>query len=139
MRQAAKRARFARHDSRAALAGAQRLILDERFQSGQGVIPLFRDARQRANRFVERVGLELEEILAPCRTPRTRPASSSTRKCLVIACRERGEPAESVVIDERAPPPSLASRARRVSSPSAAKIGAHFAARVFPLHGVVAT
>ncbi len=40
------------------------LILDERFQACQRVIPLFRDALEGANRLVERVGLELEETLA---------------------------------------------------------------------------
>src|SRR5262245_22783505 len=52
------------------------------------------------------------------------PASSSTRKCLLIAWRVSGEPCASWEIERDDPATSVVTRARRVASPSAAKIEA---------------
>src|SRR5262249_9442671 len=51
----------------------------------------------------------------------TTPAPSSTRRCLVIACRVRLEPPASWEIDCHCPPESLPRSDNRVSSPKAAK------------------
>src|SRR5579859_878560 len=53
--------------------------------------------------------------------PRTTPAPSSTRRCLVMAWRVRGEPSASLEIDWGGPLASLPTSDSRVPSPSAAK------------------
>src|SRR2546429_1409365 len=60
----------------------------------------------------------------PTRMPRTRPASSRTFKCFVIACRVTAAPALSRAVDNGPPAHRRATRCKRVSSPRAAKIGA---------------
>src|SRR3989449_1916285 len=60
----------------------------------------------------------------PRRTPRTRPASRSTRRCLVIAWRVSVEPSVRRAIETRDPPLSFFTSFSRVSSPRAANIGA---------------
>ncbi len=61
----------------------------------------------------------------------TRPTSSSTARCLVTACRVTLVPAVSVAIDCGLPSSSMATSAKRVGSPSAAKTLAYcFALRL---------
>src|SRR5262245_19996569 len=52
------------------------------------------------------------------------PAPSSTRRCLLIACRVRCEPCANCEIERGDPATSVATRARRVASPRAAKTAA---------------
>src|SRR5262245_40060413 len=52
------------------------------------------------------------------------PAPSSTRKCLLIACRVNREPCASCEIERGAPLASVLTSARRVSSPRAANTAA---------------
>src|SRR5262249_41297187 len=54
----------------------------------------------------------------------TMPASSSTRRCLLIACRVRCEPCANCEIERGDPATSVATRPRRVASPRAAKTAA---------------
>src|SRR5580765_8492092 len=60
----------------------------------------------------------------PTLTWRTRPACASTCRCLVTACRVISVPEVSCAIDRAEPAHRTATSRRRVSSPSAAKIGA---------------
>src|ERR1700730_7116001 len=62
----------------------------------------------------------------PLLTSRTSPASASTCKCLVTACRVICVPDVSCAIDIAPPAHSTAMRRNRVSSPSAANTGAAF-------------
>src|SRR5205807_329211 len=57
----------------------------------------------------------------PCHALRTRPASSRTRRCLVIACRVTRAPCVSPAIESRPRSPRRLTMRSRVSSPSAAK------------------
>src|SRR5262245_55104401 len=52
------------------------------------------------------------------------PAPSSTRRCLLIACRVRREPCASCEIERGDPATSVVTRPRRVASPSAANTAA---------------
>src|SRR5207302_8933959 len=71
----------------------------------------------------------------PRRTPETSPAVASTLRCLVTAWRVTADPAVSRVIDRGPSELSRATSASRVSSPSAANIGAARAtSRVLPLY-----
>src|SRR5215469_6474918 len=56
--------------------------------------------------------------------PCTIPALSNTRRCFVIACRVSFDPSVNWTIERGVPPHSFAISNSRVSSPSAAKIGA---------------
>src|SRR5262245_56448719 len=56
----------------------------------------------------------------PARVPRTTPASSSTRRCLVTAWRVNWVPSVSLAMDCGSPLSSFDNTARRVSSPRAA-------------------
>src|SRR6185503_2267218 len=67
----------------------------------------------------------------PTRTLRTMPASASTRRCFVTACRDRLVPSVRRAMDCGSPLSSLPSTASRVSSPSAANT----AARIFSALG----
>ncbi len=58
---------------------------------------------------------------------RTKPASASTCRCFVTAWRVISVPDVSCLIDTALPVHRTPIRRRRVSSPSAAKIGAEFA------------
>src|ERR1700682_5199826 len=60
----------------------------------------------------------------PRRTSRTKPALASTLRCLVTAWRVRAEPAVSRVVERGPWDDSRPTSASRVSSPSAANIGA---------------
>lgn len=112
-------------------AGAARLLwrvaslFHQRFQSGEGVIPLLRDLVERAPR-----GFELRRFEFPAafaadfHIVHQGPASASTRRCLVTACRVMSVPSVSCVIDKTPPAHSTEMMRMRVSSPSAAKIGA---------------
>src|ERR1700731_4204765 len=62
----------------------------------------------------------------PLLTSRTSPASASTCKCLVTACRVICVPDVSCAIDIAPPAHNTAMRRNRVSSPSAANTGAAF-------------
>src|SRR5262245_17449312 len=58
------------------------------------------------------------------------PASSSTRKCLLIAWRVRRDPCANWAIDRGKPPTNVPTSARRVASPSAAKTEARSSSSV---------
>src|SRR4029077_3695782 len=70
------------------------------------------------------LGSSAKRLSRPTRLARTTPAPSSTRRCLVTACRVSRVPDVRREIDCGSPLVSLASRPRRVSSPRAAKIDA---------------
>src|SRR5260221_9929434 len=80
-------------------------------------------SRQRCASAIFR-GVSSQRRSLPCRTPRTRPAPARTCRCLVIACRLSFEPPVSRVIDKASPRHNWETRCSRVSSPSAAKMGA---------------
>src|SRR4029453_9555530 len=67
----------------------------------------------------------------PCCVPRTSPASSMTRRCLVIPCRLIPNPAVNLAIDSGPSPERRETRPSRVSSPNAAKIEAELASSAF--------
>src|SRR5690348_14149054 len=70
------------------------------------------------------LGSNWNRFSRPCRTERMRPDSSSTRRCLVMACREIAAPSARRVMEKSDPPLSFSSSASRVSSPNAANKGA---------------
>src|SRR5262252_6843826 len=74
-----------------------------------------------------------QTLSRPWNVPRTKPASSITRKCLVMACRVIGKPAVNFEIDSGPSPDRRSTRRRRVSSPSAAKTAADSARPGFVL------
>src|SRR5512147_125369 len=63
-----------------------------------------------------------QRVSRPCRVQRMRPASSITRRCLVIAWRVIFVPAVKCVMDIGPSSESRATSRKRISSPSAAKI-----------------
>ena len=69
-------------------------------------------------------GLNLNRLSRPARMLCTIPTRSSTRRCLVIACRVSLEPSVSSEMEDGCPRQSFATNNRRVSSPNAAKTGA---------------
>src|SRR4051812_29588203 len=71
-----------------------------------------------------RLGSTRQMRSRPCHSSRTSPASSSTRKCFVIAWRDVGDFSLNRVIDSGPFVESRTSKRMRVSSPSAAKSGA---------------
>src|SRR5262245_7858380 len=71
-----------------------------------------------------RLGSRSHTCSRPRRVLRTRPASASTRRCLVIAWRDTADFALSCVIDPGPPDDNRRISPRRVSSPRAAKSGA---------------
>src|SRR6266542_3691362 len=70
-------------------------------------------------------GSSSNKLSRPARALRTMRAPSSTRRCLVTACRVMRVPSVSWAIDRGCPLLSLAMSESLVSSPSAAKIGAY--------------
>src|SRR5438034_299710 len=65
----------------------------------------------------------------PRRSPATKPASASTRRCLVMACRETADFTLIRAIDSGPLVDSRISSCSRVASPSAANSGAASCAR----------
>src|SRR5262249_23541 len=70
------------------------------------------------------VGSNSNKLSRPAWALCTIPTLSKTRRCLVIACRVSLEPLVNCEMEQGCPPESLATKARRVSSPNAAKTGA---------------
>ena len=73
--------------------------LHERLQPPQRLIPLLGHAREVGLGFLQRRRAKFEQALAPGPDAATRPAPSSTRRCLVIACRVRRVPCVSREIE----------------------------------------
>src|SRR5580704_1951731 len=69
-------------------------------------------------------GLNVNRLSRPARVPCTMRTRSSTRKCLVTACRVSLVPAVSSAIEYRCPLHNFANSVKRVSSPRAAKTAA---------------
>ena len=79
-----------------------------------------RCCRRSSNRFRS----NCQTLCRPWAKPRTKPALSITRRCLVMACRVIGSPTVSFAIDSGPSPARRDTSRSRVSSPSAAKTNA---------------